>query len=214
MSPKAPDPRIRADLIEAAARLLAEHGPDALTTRGLASEVGTSTMAVYTYFSGMDELHREVRREGFERFARLLANVEPDEADPIAELAELGGAYLLNAITNPHFYRFMFTEKPVDMDFEVGLGTFERLIEGVARAIEAGCFTGDPGERATLFWASAHGVVTLHLAGMLDLDTAIRCSQELALRLCIGFGGDPVATEASLMKGASRITIPALAPTA
>lgn len=205
MSPKAPDPHIRSALIEAAARLVVDHGPDALTTRRLAAEVGTSTMAVYTYFSGMDELRLEVQQEGFERFARFLALVEPDENDPVAEISELGAAYFLNAITNPQFYRFMFMEKPVDPDLEVGLGTFQRLIEGVGRAISAGCFRGDPEERATQFWAVAHGVVTLHLSGLLELDTAVACFRELAWGLCVGFGGDPNAISASVDKGAARL---------
>jgi AcrR family transcriptional regulator len=206
VSPKAPDPQIRSALIEAAALLVVEHGPDALTTRRVAAEVGTSTMAVYTYFSGMDELRLEVQKEGFERFARFLALVEPDELDPVAEIAELGAAYFLNAITNPHFYRFIFMEQPVDPDLEVGLGTFQRLIEGVKRAVAAGCFRGDPEERATQFWAVAHGVVTLHLSGLLELDAAIACFRELAWGLCVGFGGEPEAISASVDKGAARLT--------
>jgi AcrR family transcriptional regulator len=205
MSPKAPDPEIRSALIEAAAHLLVEHGPDALTTRRLATEVGTSTMAVYTHFSGMDELRLEVQREGFERFAGFLAAVEPDENDPIAEIAELGAAYFLNAVTNPHFYRFMFMEKPVDPDLDVGLETFQRLIDGVARAIAAGFLTGDPEARATQLWAGAHGVVTLHLAGLLDFDSAVSCFRDLAFNLCVGFGGDPATVGPSLDKGAARL---------
>jgi AcrR family transcriptional regulator len=214
VSPRAPDPTIRAALLEAAARLLAEHGPDALTTRRLAGEVGTSTMAVYTYFSGMDELRLEVRREGFERFASFLAKVAPDPEDPIAELAELGGAYFLNAVTNPHFYRFIFMEKPVDPDLDVGLETFERLIEGVGRSVEGGYFHGDPAERATQFWACAHGVATLHLAGMLELDDAIATFRELALGLVVGFGGDPEKAAASLDRGAARLPVPPQVPVA
>ncbi|MGH8570384.1 MAG: helix-turn-helix domain-containing protein, partial [Gammaproteobacteria bacterium] len=67
MSPRAADERVRLALIEAAARVLARDGPDALTTRRLASEVGTSTMALYTHFGGMDDLRRAVRLEWFER---------------------------------------------------------------------------------------------------------------------------------------------------
>ncbi|HET7483012.1 MAG TPA: TetR/AcrR family transcriptional regulator [Actinomycetota bacterium] len=209
MSPRAPDPEMRTALIETAARLLVEHGPDALTTRRLAAEVGTSTMAVYTYFSGMDEVLGEVQKEGFRRFAALLARVEPDPADPVAEIAELGAAYFTNAVTNPHFYRFIFMEKPVDPELEVGLGTFQRLVDGVARAIDAGCFRGEPERRATQFWAGAHGVVTLYLAALLDLQEAITSFRELAYGICVGFGGDPDATAASLARGEKRFGIPA-----
>src|SRR5687768_10488279 len=116
MSPKAADPKVRTSLIDAAARLLAEEGPHALTTRRLATEVGTSTMAVYTYFSGMDELRHAVRVEGFDRLAGYLERVAPDPDDPMVELRQLGAAYITNAFVNPHLYRFMFMEKPSDSD--------------------------------------------------------------------------------------------------
>src|SRR5919112_597937 len=100
VSPKALDPNVRAKLLDAAARLLAEEGPSALSTRRLATEVGTSTMAVYTYFSGMDELRHALRKEGFDRFGRFLEEVRETD-DPVADLAAQGGAYFANAITNP-----------------------------------------------------------------------------------------------------------------
>ena len=52
VSPRTADPALRVTLIETAARLIAEHGTDALTLRRLASEVGASTMAIYTHFGG------------------------------------------------------------------------------------------------------------------------------------------------------------------
>jgi AcrR family transcriptional regulator len=211
VSPKPPDPEVRTALIEAAARLLAEGGPQALTTRRLAEEVGTSTMAVYTYFRGMHELLRAVRDEGFSRFARFLDDVEPDHGDPIKELVELGGAYFLNATTNPHLYRFMFMEKPMDDDLEVGLYTFERLVQGVQRAIESGRFgDADPWELALQLWVAAHGVVSLYLAGMLTLDEAQEPFAKMAFNLFVAFGDDPEAASSSMKKGRRRFEI--LAP--
>jgi hypothetical protein len=51
-------PDVRRRLLEEAARLLGEEGPAALTTRRLAREAGTSTMAVCTHFGGMPALVR------------------------------------------------------------------------------------------------------------------------------------------------------------
>ncbi|MBW3594616.1 MAG: TetR/AcrR family transcriptional regulator [Actinobacteria bacterium] len=198
MSPKAQDPHVRSALIEAAARLLAEHGPDALTTRRLAAEVGASTMAVYTYFAGMEELRKEVAREGFRRLAAYLDAV-PDSDDPIFDLSALGGAYFINALTNYDLYRFMFLENPEDDD--VGEGTFERLVRGVQRAIDAGRFdAADPLNLATQLWVMAHGVVTLHKAGCLTLDEAITTMRDMALNLFVGFGDDEEAARKSMTK--------------
>ncbi len=203
MSPKAQDPQVRAALIEAAARLLAEHGPDALTTRRLAAEVGTSTMAVYTYFAGMDELRREVAREGFRRLAAYLDAV-PDTEDPIYDLSALGGAYFINALNNYDLYRFMFLENPEDDD--VGEGTFQRLVRGVERAIEQGRFREgeDALNLATQLWAMAHGVVTLHKAGCLTIEEAVSTMAQMALNLFMGFGDTEEAALTSMAKVADK----------
>src|SRR5437764_15477988 len=89
----------RRALIEASARLIATEGSAALTLRRVADEVGTSTMAIYTHFGGMPELRRAVRREGFNRLAAYLVEVDATN-DPVADLACLGLAYYNNAVAN------------------------------------------------------------------------------------------------------------------
>ena len=97
MSPRRADPEIPATLIETAARLLAEEGPGALSTRRLATEAGTSTMAVYTYFGGMDDLVRAMVREGFMMLNDRMSAVAETE-DPASDVAALGLAYRRNAL--------------------------------------------------------------------------------------------------------------------
>lgn len=192
-------------MIDAAARLLGEHGPDALTTRRVAAEVGTSTMAVYTYFSGMEDLKRAVAVEGFARLARHLDDVERT-GDTVADVAALGGAYFVNAVANFHLYRFMFMEQLVEDDPDVGQGTFERLIEAIARAIDAGRFApAEPERLATQLWSAAHGTVTLHKAGLLTFEDALECFTEMGANLFVAFGDKRSATRRSLEKARRRI---------
>ncbi len=192
MSPKLADPATRDALIEAAAELIATDGPARLTLRRVAAEVGTSTMAVYTHFGGMDELRREVRREGFARLGAEMSSVETT-ADPVADLGQLGVAYYANAITNPNLYRAMFMEHPIDeTDAGIGLDTFDQLVTGVQRAIDAGRFrSGDAVEMATQMWALAHGVVTLQLAHLLDPERALACMVAGGTNLFASFAADP-----------------------
>ena len=207
MSPKAPDPRVRTALIDEAAKLLIEHGPDALTTRRLAAAVGTSTMAVYTYFKGMHELRWAVAREGFDRLARYLDAIERTD-DTVADLGALGGAYCRNAVVNPHLYRFMFLERPPGEDVEVGIDTFERLVDCVARAIEAGRFNdADPWQLATQLWAATHGIITLHLSGLLTLDDAMSTLEDTALNLFVAFGDERTAATQSMKNAVGRILV-------
>src|SRR5437764_14897109 len=106
---------LRPALIEAAARLIATEGAAGLTLRRVAEEVGTSTMAIYTYFGGMPELRRAVRQEGFSRLAARAAQLGESD-DPVADLAGLGLAYYQIAMSNPHLYRALYMEQPLDAD--------------------------------------------------------------------------------------------------
>jgi len=197
---------VRTALIETAARLIAVDGSSGLTLRRLADEVGTSTMAVYTHFGGMNEVRREVLREGFARLREYLSEVE-DTGDPVADLAMLGAAYYLNATTNPNLYRVMFMEEPIDeADAAVGLDTFQRLVDGVRRCIDGGRFDpADPVELATQLWALAHGVVTLQLAHFLAPEQAVKTFSDAALGLVRAYGDDPRAAGRSLARARARL---------
>ena len=175
-------------LVETAAELIAAEGPAQLSSRRLAKEVGTSTMAVYTHFGGMDELRREVRREGFNRLRDHLSAV-PRTDDPMADMSELGTAYYVNAVTNPHLYRAMFMDGPVgEDDADVGADTFEQLVDAVQRCIDAGQFgPGDALAMAQQLWAVSHGVVALQLAHLMEPDVAQQTLRAAAGSLIVGF---------------------------
>lgn len=205
MSPKPADLTVRTALIETAARLIAEEGPDRLSLRRLVDEVGTSTMSVYTHFGGMLELRREVRREGFARLASLLAGVDRT-GDPVADLTLLGWAYYRSATTSPHLYRAMFMEQPVDdTDAVIGLDTFGMLVAGVGRCISAGRFDrAEPVPVATQLWAVAHGLVSLELAGMLPSTQAVETLVATSRNLFRAYGDDPGAVGRSIATARRR----------
>src|SRR5439155_23623512 len=94
-------------LLGAAIGLLDTGGPEALQARKVASEIGASTMAVYTHFGGMPQLVEAVVREGFRRLDERLAAV-PRTEDPLADLFALGLAYRAHALENTQLYRLMF----------------------------------------------------------------------------------------------------------
>jgi AcrR family transcriptional regulator len=173
MSPRRADPELGASLIEAAARLLAEEGPHALSTRRLAAAVGTSTTAVYTHFGGMDDLVRAMVREGFVRLnARMLAVARTQ--DPVAEVAALGIAYRDNALENRHLYFAMFGGSTLggfaltDDDRQHGRYALAPVVSAVARCMEAGRFRpGDAQAVANQMWIALHGLITLELGGYL-----------------------------------------------
>ena len=124
--------------------------------------------------------------------------------NPVADVGSLGAAYVLNAISNPHLYRFMFLERPPE-DPEIGHETFERLIASVARAIEAGRFSpADPERLARELWAMTHGIVMLHLAGLFTVDDLFTGMAEMGENLFVGFGDSRGRAAASIRAARER----------
>lgn len=164
------EPDVRRRLIEAAAAVLGEEGPGALSARRLARDVGTSTMAVYTHFGGMPALVHAVVAEGFQRLYDRVAEV-PQTDDPIADLAASAVAYRSNALADPHLYAVMFGSASLgayrlhDEELEVGMAAFDQLVALVERAMDLGALRpGDPRAVASQFWTALHGYVVLEIA--------------------------------------------------
>ena len=204
MSPRPVDPSVRMALIEQAARLLREGGDAALTTRAVASAVGTSTMAVYTHFGGMAELRRAMRIEGFTRLARWQESVRESD-DPVADLTAHGAVYLANALENPDLYRAMFGEDSADEEERaICHATFDPVVATSARCIEAGRFTaGDARMVAMQLWAVTHGMVSLHLASLWTQEELVTHLAASGQALYIGFGDHADAAAASISAGAA-----------
>ncbi|MGH3980141.1 MAG: TetR/AcrR family transcriptional regulator [Pseudonocardiaceae bacterium] len=190
--PKIHDDALRVRLLDAAGALLTAEGPDALSMRRLASEVGTSTTAVYTLFGGKPGLLRALFVEAFTRFGAHLDGVAPS-ADPLDDIIRLGEAYRASALDDPHLYTVMFGSpipgfEPQPEDWERAAATFTPLLDAVRRSLEAGLLRAeDPGLVATAMWANVHGLVSLELGHALPpqagkpaevFGTAIRANLE------------------------------------
>jgi AcrR family transcriptional regulator len=193
---------VRDEMLHAAVGLLDEHGPDALETRKVAGAAGTSTMAVYTHFGGMQALIAEVAEEGLRQFDAALT--VPQTADPVADLFAIGAAYRRYAIERPHMYRLMFGSTSAHginapahnvltltvAEIEQRYPSFAHVVRGVHRCMVAGRISADgaddPDDRAAFdaatdaaivataaqFWALIHGFVMLELAGYYGDDGA------------------------------------------
>ena len=97
-------PEVRRRLLEEAARILGEEGPSAPSARRLASDAGTSTMAVDTHFGAMSALVDEVATEGFRRLIDHVGDVGDHLADTLDDLPGMAVAYRDNALENRHLY--------------------------------------------------------------------------------------------------------------
>src|SRR5437763_6868167 len=86
----------RRQVLEAAARVLAEDGPHGLSLRRIAADAGGSTQIVYTLFGGKPGLADALYAEGFRRLSQAMVSAlaaAPPPGSP-ERLVALGRAYL------------------------------------------------------------------------------------------------------------------------
>jgi AcrR family transcriptional regulator len=189
---------LTARLVDAAALLLAEHGPAGLSLRKLAAAAGVSTMPVYTLFGDKQGLLAAMHQEGFRRLGGVLDAV-PRTDDALADLVQLGQAYRRAALASPHLYGLMFGRtvpgfSPDAHGRAVADAAYRPLVAGVARCQEHGIFTGGEPERIALhLWAVANGMVGLELNGQLP---AIGAAEDLYLE-ALAYAGMPFLRGAS-----------------
>jgi AcrR family transcriptional regulator len=167
----------RERLCEAAERLFAEKGPDAVTMRQLASELGVSPMTPYRYFKDKDDILAAVRANGFDRFAEALETARASAKGARAKGAAVGEAYIDFAFEHPHTYKLMFDlNQPHEKDYpelvRAGLRARETMSAWVKDMAAEGLLTGDPVQIGAMFWAAAHGAIVLELAGKLPHGAA------------------------------------------
>ncbi|HEX6354686.1 TetR/AcrR family transcriptional regulator [Actinophytocola sp.] len=202
--PRKADPNVRTTLIDVAAKLLADEGPRALSTRRIAAEADTSTMAVYTHFGGMSGLVREIVYEGFARLQTYFSQVQQTD-DPVADLCVLGRAYRRNALENSHLYATMFGGESLsgfeltEDDRQHGRYVLINIVDCVSRCIDAERFRhADPAMVAHHMWFAMHGLVNLELGDyLIEPWTADECFESQLVSLVVGAGDDlPLATDA------------------
>ena len=143
------DERSRDAVLDAAEALLAAGGPEAVTVRAVAAEVGESTRVVYSQFASMAALMGSLGARGFQMVADLVNQV-PTTDDPLDDLVEAGaGAFRRFAIDSPHLFRITFhqisseiTQQPDAR--EALLAAYASLAARFERAIERGALPDRP----------------------------------------------------------------------
>ncbi|MEV0411364.1 TetR/AcrR family transcriptional regulator [Streptomyces sp. NPDC050448] len=170
---------VRTAILDHAIDLLAAEGVAALTMRRIATEIGASTKVLYTMFGGKEGLADALYREGFARLRRAQQQVAGSEA-PLAHLNDLGAAYRAHALAEPAYYRVMFEQaipgyRPGIEALNAAETAFDASVAAVQACIDSRVFRpGDAYEISKLFWAAAHGAVSLELAGHFPPESAGR----------------------------------------
>ena len=170
--PRAANPTLREDILQAALRIVEEKGAAGLTMRAVAGLLGYSATAIYQHFTGKEDLLLALKLQAGDL---LTTEMELARAEPTLEeqLFQMGRRYIHFGLQNPTFYQLMFQ----DMGLET-MGTpqqRERMRQSwsVMRAtlktwVEERGFQGiDIDKEANVLWIMVHGLTSLALAGRL-----------------------------------------------
>ena len=158
---------LRAQILEAAGRLLAETGSeDAVSIRAVADAVGVTPPSIYLHFPDKDALITAVCSERFREFDALLEAAGAQSSDPVESLRLRGPAYVRFGMESPEHYRVLFmTRNEHGLDepgHEAGTAAFTHLVEAVQRCIDAGAIrASEPLLVAIGVWATMHGITSL-----------------------------------------------------
>ena len=179
----------RGRVVEAARDLLVAEGPEAVTMRRLAAELGTSYQVVYSRVGSKPDVLRAVHDAAFDELTdRVLARPEAPGTDE--HLHALTRGYLDFATVNPRLFDLMFGPATGGLTRDAAMRevehrSFGRCWVGATRAWLDVRHPDRPSRSAAplawRLWSATHGITVLHLAGhgspsgdpLIDLATVV-----------------------------------------
>jgi AcrR family transcriptional regulator len=170
------DDVVRRGLLELAARLLGEDGPQALTLRHLAQRANCSTKVVYTLFGGKNGLSEGLKVEGFARLRFTVERERRRHRDPVQALLPVMLTYRSFALAHRALFGVMFGNAlpehvPTEYSRQQARLALSAVESAVAKARAAlGAGPDDAREAAVRLWAAVHGPVTLEVEGITPFD--------------------------------------------
>ncbi|RUT33797.1 TetR/AcrR family transcriptional regulator [Paenibacillus zeisoli] len=170
---------LRRLVVDAAATLLQEEGPEAVTVRKVAQQMDCSTKIIYSLFVNKEGLAQQLYLEG----CKLLANEfekTPQASDPVQHLLNLGEAFWQFGQRYSGYYKLMFGGafadfKPDEESLQGTVTAMRQLLTLISHAQEQGLIPEqyDTESVVRAVWASLHGVIHLYMGGHLgDVQSA------------------------------------------
>ncbi len=185
-------------MIAAAERCLDAGGPEALSIRGVADDIGTTTWSVYSLFGSREGLLGAVATEAIAVLENGLRRW-PHTDDPAADLVGLGSKMYRNFVRkHPWLFRLAFQRIVPDLDlgadfFDARARCWELLEARVARIEERGGLGGRTVRDATVeFNAMCEGLANAELrGGTLAPGDQQRIWRDAFTVVVRGFAADP-----------------------
>lgn len=181
---------LRQNIVHAAASLLQEHGPEAVTVRRVAERMECSTKIIYNLFGKKEGLAKYLYLEGCTLLSQSFESV-PQQASFENYLRDLAYAYWDFGISQSSFYQLMFggsfAEFKPDAESLQGTATALKQITAlVEAAIEQRMLQEKDSLLAVrMIWAPLHGVIHLYLGGHIESEEAAKRLYDHTLSMVI-----------------------------
>ncbi len=118
-----PKPKFsKEEIISTALKIVSENGIESLTARELGEKLGSSARPIFTLFSGMEQLQKEVRLAAMMSFE----NMQLDDAPPnMPFFKQIGMKMVRFGIKEPKLYQLLFMQENKNAK------TFEDILESL-----------------------------------------------------------------------------------
>lgn len=161
---------VRRKAIDAAKKLYASRGAQAMSVRGIAAELGFSTGGLYRYFAdGHDEILAAVRCDCYRTLIGLLRSAGEKSSDPLDRIDHLADAFFDFAIHHSTDFELLFVYQEGEWDcpelVELEALCWEPLESALQDGVHSGLFEGDPKVLARAFYAAILGSLNIWLSG-------------------------------------------------
>ncbi|MFC4627443.1 TetR/AcrR family transcriptional regulator [Promicromonospora alba] len=155
--------RHRARIITAAARLLAESGREAVSTRAVSAAAGVQAPTIYRLFGDKQGLLDAVAADGFAAYLDEKADLKPS-GDPVEDLRAAWDLNIGFGLANPALYALMYGEPRPDASPPAALAVGEVLAARIHRIAAVGRLRVDEERAAQLVHAVGGGTVLMLIA--------------------------------------------------
>lgn len=173
---------LRRALLDAAAAMIEERGPDAFSLRDCARRIGVSSAAPAHHFGSAPRLLAVLAAEGFARLADAMRDARDAAGeDPGDRLAATGVAYVERALAAPGLFRLMFHSDRAEQADPALVAAGQDAYAVLVGVLDEGGIA-DPGAIAAA-WSIVHGFAALLIEGRLTADPRFGHPEEWRARL-------------------------------
>ena len=173
---------LREKALDAAEKIVAEQGSEALSTRKIAACIGYTAGSLYLVFENLDDLILQVNARTLRRLHQALRATTDQVTAPEQTIQALGMAYYEFACRHVNLWRLLFEHHlPDDQSlpdwFRSQVAELFGLVEGQLKRLSPGMESAQIQRSARALWGGVHGIVVLSITGKLDVAGADEAKQ-------------------------------------